>query len=489
MTPLLCPPDLVARLQSQNPLFWLNPNLGKALPQGAPTLRQIASAEKRLARCDALLKALFPLEISGPVESRLDPADVLQKMLVPGARQQGAWFLKRDDTLPIAGSIKARGGFHEVLALAESIAMEHQVFDAAGDPRLLACARMRDLFAQHTITVGSTGNLGLSIGVLATALGFNVVVHMSSDAKRWKKARLRQRGVQVIEHAGSYAQAVAAGRDQALTQPKCHFVDDERSLMLFLGYAAAARPLARQLTDAGRQIDAEHPLIVYIPCGVGGAPGGITYGLKALFGAHVHCFFAEPVASPCMLVQLAASGEEQVSVYDIGLDNKTDADGLAVEQASPFVSPIMTGQLSGVFTVSDAQLYEQLHHVKQAMDIDLEPSAAAAVGGPMRLSESKEGREYARIRNLNLEGATHVIWATGGSLVPSEEHQGFQAHAQALGARIGRHAQESLFGIGRQCAFHRVRGRRLGSRRHRSDDVQVPQRRADLRMPQSGAGA
>jgi D-serine dehydratase len=405
------------------------------LPKDAPTPDQIEQAETRLARCDALIRALFPGDVVGPIESELMPAAELQQALTQPDTQQGAWFLKRDDTLPVAGSVKARGGFHEVLTIAESIAIEQGLLATGGDLRMLASARARELFTRYTVAVGSTGNLGLSIGVMAAALGFDVVVHMSSDAKQWKKDRLRRRGVRVVEHEGSYAQAVEAGREEALMKPRSYFVDDERSLMLFLGYAAAARPLARQLEKAGRVVDARHPLIVYLPCGVGGAPGGITYGLKAIFGPHVHCFFAEPVASPCMLVQLAAGNSEQVSVYDIGLDNQTDADGLAVGQASPLVSPLMAAQLSGVFTVSDAQLYRQMLRVKQSLGIDLEPSAAAAVGGPLWLNDSPEGREYAYAHHLDLAEATHIIWATGGSLVPPEEHRRFQEHANALEAR------------------------------------------------------
>lgn len=364
------------------------------------------------------------------------PAEHLRQALMRSGREQGAWFIKRDDALPIAGSIKARGGFHEVLALAESIAIEHGLLDATGDRRILASRPARDLFAQHTVTVGSTGNLGLSIGVISAALGFEAIVHMSTDAKLWKKERLRTRGVRVVEHEGDYAQAVAAGRTQALATPRCHFVDDEGSSMLFLGYAAGARYLAAQLAEAGRIVDGAHPLFVYLPCGVGGAPGGITYGLKALFDEHVHCFFAEPVASPCMLVQLAADRDEPMSVYDVGLDNRTDADGLAVGQASYLVSPLMASQLAGVFTVNDEQLYAQLLMLKQTMGIELEPSAAAGMGGPAWLAESPGGRAYVRSRNLDMAGATHVIWATGGSLVPPEEHRRFQAHAEALASRV-----------------------------------------------------
>lgn len=430
--------DLLAALQARTPCLWLNPELGTPLPPGAPSPALIEEAERRIRRYEPVLASLFPElhETAGRIESSLESAEALKVALGQGD-DPGAWLIKRDDSLPVAGSIKARGGFHEVLATAERIASAHGVMTPEDVPSLLISDRARELFSTHSIAVGSTGNLGLSIGVMAAALGFDAVVHMSRDAKLWKKQRLANRGVRVIEHDGDYAVAVEAGRKAAEADPCCHFVDDERSPLLFFGYAAAARHLSVQLEQAGRVVGRDHPLFVYIPCGVGGAPGGITYGLKALFGDHVHCFFAEPVASPCMLVQLAALRDEALSVYDIGLDNRTEADGLAVGQASRFVSPLMKSQLSGIFTVTDDTLYRHLLIARSSLGISIEPSAAAAIGGPGWLGGSVEGKRYISMRVPPFRESTHVIWTTGGSLVPVEEYARFEEHARGLAAHFG----------------------------------------------------
>ena len=436
------PRDLLAPLIERRPTLWLNPQLGTPLPANAPSQTDILAARDRFARCSPLMAALFPelVDTQGAITSPLMPADALATAL---DAESGQWFVKRDDSLPVAGSIKARGGFHEVLAVAERIAGEHGLLRTDSDRRLLAGADARACFARYTIAVGSTGNLGLSIGTIAAGLGFRAVVHMSADAKQWKKDRLRHSGVNGIEHVGDYAHAVAAGREMAAAAPHTHFVDDERSLSLFLGYAAAALELSAQLEQAGRTVDDGHPLFVYIPCGVGGAPGGIAHGLKAVFGRNVHCFFAEPTASPCMLVQLASGCDVPMSVYDIGLDNCTEADGLAVGQASELVAPLMRGQLSGIFTVEDHTSFAHLLAIKLALGIDLEPSAAAAVGGPLWVTGSAEGRAYTQRYGVATQGATHVIWTTGGSLVPPDELMRFQQRARACGDRSARVCEDA----------------------------------------------
>lgn len=419
---------LIEDLQAEREVAWRNP-AQKPWEEGKEQLSltraEIDEAEARLARFAPFLMACFPETrgTGGIIESPLTPVPHLQACLreAYGCACPGRLLLKQDSHLAIAGSVKARGGIYEVLKHTEDLALAHGLLLGwEDDYTKLTSPEARAVFSQYTVQVGSTGNLGLSIGIMSAAVGFRVIVHMSADARQWKKDLLRQHGVTVMEYASDYSEAVKQGRANSDADPRSYFVDDENSQTLFLGYAVAAKRLAGQLREQAVQVDQEHPLFVYIPCGVGGAPGGITFGLKQLFGDAVHVFFVEPTQAPCMLLGMATGLHQKISVQDIGLTGQTHADGLAVGRPSGFVGKEMSPILSGAFTVQDPKLYDYMRDLLETENIFVEPSACAAIQGPVQLTQCPESLVYCRDKGLteHMDRSTHILWATGGSLVP-----------------------------------------------------------------------
>lgn len=393
---------LLAQIAAGQEIVWRN---DKKKPmadcQGDLTLQDILDAAARLERFAPFIQKAFPetAEAHGIIESRLLPIPQMQKAL----DGQGTLLLKMDSHLPIAGSVKARGGIYEVLKHTENLALAHGLLTMADDYALLT--DKKDFFGRYTVQVGSTGNLGMSIGIMSAAIGYRAVVHMSADAKQWKKDLLRAHGVTVMEYESDYSEAVRCGKENSDKDPMSYFVDDENSKDLFLGYAVAALRLKPQLDALGISVSTECPLNVYIPCGVGGAPGGITFGLRQVFGDSVHCYFAEPTQAPCMVLGMATGKHNGICVRDLGLSGLTHADGLAVGRPSGFVGKVMENHLDGICTVQDSKLYDYLRMLLDTEDVFLEPSACASLHG--------------YVQNKNAPG-THIVWATGGRLVPEE---------------------------------------------------------------------
>lgn len=424
---------LIENLQKCQESFWINPSVKSAKKELANAFiskKEIEEARARLNRFKPLFVSLFKETkgkagiIESPFVAGIDFKKALERH--KNTKIQGDVYLKLDSHLPISGSIKARGGIYEVLAHTERLLIKSKLLSYKDDYALINTPKIKDFLNRHKIAVGSTGNLGLSIGIMSAKLGFKVAVHMSADAREWKKAMLRSYGVEVVEYKEDYGVAVAQGRKQAQNDPSCHFIDDENSKDLFLGYSVAAKRLQGQLQALDIVVDKQNPLFVYLPCGVGGGPGGVAFGLKHIFGDNVKCFFAEPTHSPCMMLGLISKKLDKISVNDIGLDNKTAADGLAVGRPSALVSKILKNVIDGAFSISDDNMFRYLALLEQSEEIKLEPSALAGVNGLFYADEfvSKTKQNYKNI--------THIIWATGGAMVPKQEMQAYIDRGKSL---------------------------------------------------------
>src|SRR5690625_15246 len=419
-----CP--ILKEIMDKKPVLWLNPQKKSQANMPNMTLKKkdIYEAEELWDRFAPFFEKAFPetSKTNGILESPLKEVPKMKKLLNREHPEiEGRLYVKCDNALPIAGSIKARGGFFEILHYAEELALKAGMIDSDKDYSQFASEKTKNFFADYQIGVASTGNLGLSIGIISAALGFNVKVYMSNDAKEWKKQLLKEKGAEVIEFPGDFGEAIAEGRRKTRKDPKAYFVDDENSYELFLGYTVGALRVAEQLKKQGIKVDQDHPLFVYSPCGVGGSPGGTAFGLKQIFGDHVHCFFVEPTHSPSVLTGLVTGEFSNIKVQDIGLDNITEADGLAVGQPSNFATKISSHLISGIYTVEDEVLFKLLADLVDSEDLFLEPSATPGLLGPQLVANS----DYVKVHQLNMKNATHIAWATGGDLVPEDQRKEF----------------------------------------------------------------
>ena len=109
--------EVTRRLQNRKPLLWLNPRLkpaGTVLEDLAAShslsIADIEAADALLHRWAPALTRLFPelTASQGLIESPL--VDLVDASSLTGVSAAGRTLLKSDHALPVAGSIKARGG-------------------------------------------------------------------------------------------------------------------------------------------------------------------------------------------------------------------------------------------------------------------------------------------------------------------------------------------------------------------------------------------
>ena len=197
-----------AALRARRPVCWENPACDEDGGCGVLSRADLDASVRMWAWLRPLFVLLFPEEVTNPpwgepgtVSSPLRRIDAMGRAL--GLRP-GRCLLKADSNLAVCGSVKARGGMFEVFNVAAHLAKAffgglevreselQSVFDPRGagfsSAALAEDPKLRAHLAEREIVVGSTGNLGLSVGLGAAALGMRAVVHMSTDAKAWTES-------------------------------------------------------------------------------------------------------------------------------------------------------------------------------------------------------------------------------------------------------------------------------------------------------------
>lgn len=226
-----------------------------------------------------------------------------------------------------------------------------------------------------------------------------------------------------------FSSVIPLAREAAKADPHCHFVDDEGSTDLFLGYAVAAVRLQAQLKQQEIKLDADHPVVVYLPAGVGGSPSGVAFGLKMIMGANIHPVFCEPVHVPSVTLGMMTKLNHRISVQDIGLDGLTAADGLAVSRPSRIAGKIMRTLLLGSVTFNDDDLFTYVSELIDTQKLTVEPSAAAGFTAIKPLMTV-----FPQFAGPNV---THIVWATGGEMMPTSERQlDYQRGVDLLAERL-----------------------------------------------------
>nr|VUD33382.1 D-serine dehydratase [Raoultella sp. NCTC 9187] len=77
--------------------------------------------------------------------------------------------------------------------------------------------------------------------------------------------------------------------------------------------------------------------------------------------------------------------------------------------------------LDGLYTLDDQTMYDMLGWLAQAENIRLEPSALAGMAGPQHVCASAAYQQMHGFSPEQMQNATHLVWATGGGMVPEEE--------------------------------------------------------------------
>ena len=133
---------VIQDLKDRKETVWINPDIKSVQPHSViagEKFYKVQAAQNRLMRFMPYIASAFPETAAkvGLIESELYECGKLkewiQKTGIPGSAHI---MIKDDAHLPVAGSVKARGGIHEVFKHAEQILMKEGMLRATDNYKI-----------------------------------------------------------------------------------------------------------------------------------------------------------------------------------------------------------------------------------------------------------------------------------------------------------------------------------------------------------------
>ncbi len=329
---------------------------------------------------------------------RFGRATPLERLVLPGDEPGPEVWVKRED-LSAVKSYKWRG----------------------------ACNRMAVLSAEERargVVTASAGNHAQGVALAAKQLGVRARIHMPRSTPRVKQNAVRQLGgefVEIIFSGDSYDEAVTAARadEAAHGTVYVHAYDD---LLVMAGQGT----LADEIVLSGHgPFDA-----VFLQIGGGGMASAVANWLGT-YWPMMERIGVEGVGQASMKAALAAGkpvGLEQVDIF---------CDGTAVRKAGALPFEICRDALTGVETVTNAEVSTAIRVLWEALRCISEPSGAMGVAAVL-----KRRAELAGKRVLVVVTGANIDFLQLGLIAQTQGAAG--GHARTVRVRISERAGSML---------------------------------------------